>query len=225
MSEFSLKKYPLPKRFRHHLSPNNYLPLKDIKEDPIGYPPLIDKINWEEVYANKKAPNKVDIGCGFGAFVIKKAIEDYNSNYLGIELRPVPVEYILNVIQSEKISNLHTVRYTVANGLGFIDSNSIEELYYFFPDPWYKKKHIKRRAFNLKFLEECYRILDSNGKFYIQTDVELVHQWHKEIISEFGLFNFEELDINKPWHLPTTNQEEKVLKRGFDIFRIILTKK
>lgn len=220
---FNLVKYPLPRRFRHHISPNSYIALDKLKEIPPSYPPLIEAIDWTKEYANQQQPDTLDIGCGFGAFLIKNSLQKPTLNHLGLEVREVPVDYIQNVIDSEKLGNLIVRRYSVANGLKFIADNSISEIYYFFPDPWYKNKHVKRRAFNLELLTECHRILKKDGgKFYIQTDVEFVNEWHLEIINQFGKFKIEQLQPNQEWELTSTNQEETVLKRGFDIFRLIL---
>jgi len=222
---FNLVKYPLPRRFRHHISPNAYIALDKLKEIPPSYPPLIESIDWAKEFAKGHTPDTLDIGCGFGAFLIKNSLSKPTYNHLGLEVREVPVDYIQNVINTEKLTNLLVRRYSVANGLKFIADDSISEIYYFFPDPWYKNKHIKRRAFNMELIAECFRILKRNGgKFYIQTDVEFVNEWHLEIIKQFGKFNIEQLKPNEAWHLTRTNQEETVLKRGFDIFRLVLEK-
>ena len=150
-------KYPLPDRYRHHLSANNYFSLKELKHEPFNYPPLYKNVDWKKHYADGNPPKYIDIGCGFGWFAM-----DYSTlvdqNVLGIEVREKAVNYAKNVIESEKLNNMEVFWYSVVNGLDFIEKESIEKIFYFFPDPWFKKKHYKRRAFDIEFLKFCFEI-------------------------------------------------------------------
>ena len=161
MIDFS--KYPLPERFRHHLSANNYMPREQIKYEPYNYPPLYESIDWSEHFANGNAPKYLDIGCGFGWFSLQFA-ELIEENILGIEVRPKAVEYAQNIVKSENIRNCSFLWYSVVNGLDFIERNSVKKIFYFFPDPWFKKKHHKRRAFDINFLKFCYGALEPEGE-------------------------------------------------------------
>ncbi len=221
---FTIEQYPIPKRFRHHISPNTYIPLAELKKISEFYPPLIESISWSEVYANSNPPDYLDIGCGFGGFMFKFAELNPNSNILGIEIRQQPYDYMLEVIAKESLNNVHTIRYSVANKLPFIESESIEKIFYFFPDPWYKKKHTKRRAFNIPFLEECYRVLKKGGELLLQTDVPEVHQYQLSILKEFAKFEVIPLDINDEWNFPSTNQEEFCIKKERPFDRVVCIK-
>lgn len=137
MIDFS--KYPLPNRMRHHTSPNFYLPASELQIIPKGYPPLIDKIDWSNHFANSQPPDLLDIGCGRGKFLLDMSFRLPQKNILGIEVRPLPVEWLQNVIKGENLPNVSVLRYSVVNGLPFIEDNSIEEVFYLFPDPWPKK--------------------------------------------------------------------------------------
>lgn len=106
---------------------------------PKGYPPLIDKIDWSNHFANSQPPDLLDIGCGRGKFLLDMSFRLPQKNILGIEVRPLPVEWLQNVIKGENLPNVSVLRYSVVNGLPFIEDNSIEEVFYLFPDPWPKK--------------------------------------------------------------------------------------
>ena len=73
---------------------------KNLKELPIDYPEPIEEVDWKEYYKNGLAPNKLDIGCGFGHFLITYADNNPNFNLLGLEIRPGPVDYIKNIPHS-----------------------------------------------------------------------------------------------------------------------------
>ncbi len=219
-----LSKYPLPKRMRHHTSPNVYLPASELKHLPDGYPELIEKIDWSEHFENCKAPDVLDIGCGRGKFLLELSLSNPNENFLGIEVRPLPSEWLKNVIQGESLGNVSVLRYSVANGLPFIVDNSIEKVFYLFPDPWQKKKHIKRRAFNLNFLEEIYRILKDGAALYLATDVPEINEYHEEVLNEFGRFNCERVESDAQWQFPITNKEDFCRKMDISFHRIICKK-
>jgi len=226
-------KYPLPKRLRHHTSPNVYLPAKELKILPDYYPPLIEKINWQEVFGNGLGPNSLDIGCGKGAFLLEYAQNNPNENILGIEVRKLPAEWLKNVIEGEQYANCGVLWYSAANGLPFIEDSSIEKVFYFFPDPWFKTKHKKRRLFSLEFINEIYRILSKNGKLYLSTDVEEVHLYQKSLLEQSNCFDIIDLKENyilnesddSFWKLPLTNKEKFCQSKKIPIWRLICKKR
>jgi len=219
-----LKKYPKPQRIRHHIAPNNYFKFNENNPSVEFYPPLYEEINWDDFYKNGLKPTHLDIGCGMGNFLLQSADNNRSENYLGIEVRKAPVEWIRSVIDGEKLSNCGVINYSVVNGLPFIEDGSIEKIYYFFPDPWFKKKHKKRRAFNIEFLEECYRVLSIGGILYLQTDIEEVHIYHKDILKEFGKFEFKEMAQTDNWELEETDQEKICKRGGFEYWKLVCRK-
>ena len=245
MLEIDFNKYPLPARTRHHTNPSYYIPLKDLKFVPKNYPKQIEKINWNEFFLNGNFPQKLDIGCGRGFFLLSIADEISKNNneiknnktennneienILGIEVRNWCCEWLKNYIQSEKIQNCGILRYCVGNGLQFIDSETINEIFYLFPDPWIKNKHKKRRAFNEEFLNEIYRLLEKNGKLYLATDLFEIHKYHLKTLEKFNLGKFEklkfkEVENDEEWNKPQTNKEIFCRKEGIDFYRIIAEK-
>lgn len=213
-------KHPLPDRYRHHVSPNMYLPLKDLKITPDGYPPVPKKLDWDERYNNGEPPKYLDIGCGFGRHLMEFANSFTDDNVLGIEIRKQCTDYISSVIQKEELGNCSIIQYSVVNGLQFIDDNSIKKVFYFFPDPWFKKRHQKRRAFDLDFLNNVYRVLEKGGELLLQTDILDVHEYHKNILDEYGKFSYTEYDHNTKWDLPRTVKQTECDNKGFDYYKI-----
>lgn len=216
-------KHPLPDRFRHHISANNYFPRKVLKHDPFNYPPLYENIDWKERFADGKPPKYLDIGCGFGWFSMDFSLQ-VQGNILGIELRQKAADYANSVVESEQLSNCSVLWYSVLNGLDFLENNSVKQIFYFFPDPWFKKKHHKRRAFGIDFLQLCYDALENGGELLLQTDIDEVQEYHLKILEEFGKFDFKIVSLDEPWEYPTTNKEKDCIKNGFEYFRIRVTK-
>ena len=222
--DINFKKYPLPNRFRHHTSPNQYLPVSELKVMPDYYPPLYEKMDWSEVFGNAKKPDYLDVGCGKGAFLLSTALDEPNKNILGIELRKTPVKWLETIIFGEKIVNCGVIWYSVVNGLKFIDDNSIDKVFYLFPDPWYKRKHNKRRVLDYEMLAEFSRVMKPGGRFYIATDVEKVDFEHRKILGKQNFFSYEIVSSENDWNLPVTNKEKFCRKKNIDIYRLICTK-
>ncbi len=215
------KKYPLPGRLREHTSPNYYLPAEQFEKLPECYPPLIEKIDWAEMFDDGKPPAALDIGCGKGDFLLEFAVRNPDLNVLGIEVRQKITEWLNKVIEGESIRNCGVIWYSAVNGLPFIDDNSIDKIFYLFPDPWFKKKHRKRRLFNHSFLDECARILKPEGKLFLATDVPDVDVYQREVIVEHGKFEYNYIEADEEWQLPETNKEMSCKKRGVDYTRMV----
>ncbi|MBX3042486.1 MAG: tRNA (guanosine(46)-N7)-methyltransferase TrmB [Candidatus Kapabacteria bacterium] len=218
------KKYPFIAKIRHHVSSNNYLPISDLSIMPENYPEPVEKLNWNNVFINGKKPNVLDIGCGKGVFLISYALENSNENVLGLEIRSEAVEWINMVVSGEQIPNCKALHYTVANGLPFIEDETIESIFYLFPDPWPKRRHYRRRAFTESFLRECYRVLIPNGNLFLATDVDYVHEYQTKVLNKFAKFSLVELSDRSGWNLPSTNKENFCLRKNIPVFRLICSK-
>lgn len=213
-------KYPLPSRFRHHSSPNLYLPLSELKTVPDYYPPLIKEVNWGDYYQNGNPPDVLDIGCGKGQFLLDFAELNPQLNILGIELRKGPVEWLKQIIKGENIPNAAVIWYSVVNGLEFIKNETISKVFYLFPDPWFKKKHHKRRAFTENFLENIYNKLKPNGELYLATDVSAINDYHLEKLNSTAKFRYEIINNDSDWQLSRTNKELFCIRKNIEYYRL-----
>lgn len=228
MNEFIVdtKKYPKP-RSRHHNAANVYFPLHQLEKTPRYYPPLVDNIDWTTIYLNGKEPTILDIGCGWGSFLMNYALKNKDSNVLGIEIRKLLTDWINDVIHGEHINNAYALWYSLPNGLHFLNDKSIEQFFSFFPDPWVKKKHHKRRAFSAELVRDIIRLAKQDSLLNIMTDVPEVAQYHIELLAGFKeislIFSefigdlddtWKEVDLSSNatvndycWELPSTDQE------------------
>lgn len=224
MTEIKFSKYPFGTKIRHHVSTNNYLPIEELKFIPESYPEALKTIDWTSLFANGNAPKYLDIGCGRGKFLILRSFELSNDNILGLEIRPEPVNWINDVVEGESIGNCRALHYSVANNMPFVESSSVNEIYYLFPDPWNKRKHYKKRAFTAKFVSECHRVLADDGKLFLATDVPEVHTYQINLLSKTGLFDVKILNSRDEWQLPVTNKERFCIRKNIDVYRTICTK-
>ena len=217
-------KYPILIRHRKHISAQYYIPLKELQVTPFNYPMPIEKIDWSKCYENGKPPTKLDIGSAFGEFLLRTAKAQPDENILGMEIRHYPIEYILNVAKKETLNNIYAIHYNILNGIPFIEDESLDEIYYFFPDPWFKNRHQKRRAFGEKMLSIIAPKLKQGGLLLLQTDIPEVHEYHKEQIAKFGGFCINELEVNQTWKYQSTGQEDFCRKKVIDFQRLICQK-
>ena len=183
-------------------------------------------LDLEKVFANPDLPLHLDIGSARGRFLLKMAEIFPNQNFLGVEIRePLVVE--ANRLKDEKnLTNLHYefVNATIALDrllerfpAGILQMAAIQ-----FPDPWYKKKHAKRRMVNDKLVETVVSHLGFEGKVFIQTDVEFLADEMLALFRENS--NLRECDaIENP--LPVkTERELAVEDKGLQIYRAMFEK-
>lgn len=213
-------KYPYPRKIRHHVGTNLYFPINELTFKPNYYPPLMDDIAPNSFFRNHKAPDVLDIGCGKSKFLLEYAFQNPDKNILGFEIRKILVEWAQNLINSENLQNAWVEWYTAVNGFTFLQKNSIEKVFYLFPDPWPKKKQQNRRLFSLQFLENLHSIIKSDGKLYLATDCDYVNEHHVNILNKFNLFDFHYADKNE-WNFPITNKENFCLKKDIEVYRLV----
>ena len=221
--EIDFDKYPLPKRLRHHTSPNLYFSKEELTEFDGFYPPTYDSIDWKELFINGRKPDALDIGCGKGAFLFDFAEMHPDINILGIEVREALPQWINGVVEGYNVPNCAAIWYSVVNGLKFIEENSINYAFYLFPDPWPKKKHLKRRAFNNALLDELHRVMPAGGKLHLTTDVESVHDYHEKLMAGRKDFTYKIVESDEEWQFPQTNKEKFCRRKNIPFMRIIAT--
>lgn len=221
--QIDYKKYPTP-RMRHHTASNLYVPYENFKVLPNYYPPIQKEIDWSLHFANGLPPEALDIGCGRGGFLLEYAILHPEINIFGLEVRKQAVDWIDDIITGEAITNAAVLWYNSSNKLPFIRNESLNSAFYFFPDPWHKQKHRKRRSFNLVLLQELHRTLRSNATLYLMTDVPEVDNYQQEILELHGGFSFS-YATDEEWILPRTDHENFSLKKGIPYIRATVRKK
>ncbi len=154
---------------------------------------------WNSDSFKRDAPLHVEIGSGYGHFMIHYCTQNPEVNFVGIDYR-----FKRSFQLAKKLARLEVInfRYLRAKGerINFLFAKQeIQRLYYFFPDPWPKKKHQKKRLFQLKFLDDASKSLSCNGEIWIKTD-HLDYALHMEdVIKNHPHFEliFKTFDMHK----------------------------
>ncbi|MGB5634244.1 MAG: tRNA (guanosine(46)-N7)-methyltransferase TrmB [Waterburya sp.] len=154
-------------RIRQHVNP-----LDRKFQQPIAIP------DWQEIYAHKDYPWHLDIGCGRGRFLLEMAQQNPAVNYLGIEIRQQLVELANQDRDQLNLTNLHylfaNINSAAAVLLESLPQNSLKTISVQFPDPWFKKKHHKRRVIQPDLVTILIDYLIEEGEVFVQSDIEEV---------------------------------------------------
>lgn len=174
-----------------------------------------DLADLDKVF-NRKAPRFLEIGCGIGDAIISLARENPDNDYVGAEVYLPGIGSILQAIKQHKLSNVRLVRDDAMECLReTIPDQSLDGVMVFFPDPWPKKRHNKRRLIQPKFLSLIAKKLKRNGRLFIGTDwqdyadhIITVTTDHPELSNLAG----NEIYAPRPAWRPLTRYEKRALR-------------
>ncbi|MDR1444275.1 MAG: tRNA (guanosine(46)-N7)-methyltransferase TrmB [Treponema sp.] len=134
-------------------------------------------LDYGAVFGNSN-PVTIEIGFGMGIATAQIAQENPGRNYLGIEVHKPGIGRLLWEIDKRRLSNIRIVEHDAVEVLErMIRSNSIAAFHIFFPDPWPKKKHHKRRLITRPFTGLLAEKLESGAYLYMVTDSEDYARW------------------------------------------------
>ncbi|GAB6065023.1 tRNA (guanosine(46)-N7)-methyltransferase TrmB [Aquifex pyrophilus] len=181
-------------------------------------------INYKRVDKPLEIPNlEVEIGFGRGDFIVKLAKERPEKNYLGIELSQISVEKLMKRVEREKLKNVYCTRIDAYWGFFLLfEDEQVENIYMNYPDPWFKKRHHKRRLTTPERLYIFARRLKTGGEIRIRSDNREFIDFTIETAKFLECFEIKEgiLDVKEP----LTKYEEKWLSMGRTLYRLNLKK-
>jgi tRNA (guanine-N7-)-methyltransferase len=185
-------------------------------------PPL----SLEKIFENPNLPVHLDIGSARGRFLLSMAELDKNTNFIGLEIRRVLVDEANRIAKERNLKNLHyeftNVLVSLKDLLRDFPEGILQTVTINFPDPWFKKKHAKRRMINSQTVPIIASHLAKNGKIFVQTDVDFLAE---EIFGEFRkIENLREIKINENPFPVKTEREKAVEAKGKPIYRAMFEK-
>lgn len=126
---------------------------------------------WEVAFG-RAAVLEVDLGCGRGSYALERARRRPGLNIVALEARRKWVEKIRQRCRQENIANLRAIRCDVAQDLPLLFApGSVGGFTIHHPDPWWKKRHRKRRLVRPELVRQLVELLEIGGWIYLQTDV------------------------------------------------------
>ena len=172
-------------------------------------------------------PLEIEIGSGKGTFLVQQATQVPGVNFLGIEYAKSFWMYAADRCRRHNLVNVR-VLHTEAGMFvrNYIPGGCARQVHIYFPDPWPKKRHHKRRLIQEPFLRELHRILEPQGLVRIATDHEDYFAWMREHIARVPEL-FAQLPFDRPpsagaGELVGTNFERKYRREGRPFHALIL---
>ncbi|MCC8375740.1 tRNA (guanosine(46)-N7)-methyltransferase TrmB [Photorhabdus sp. HUG-39] len=183
-----------------------------------------EKLDMKALFG-REAPIVLEIGFGMGASLVTMASQNPEKNFLGIEVHVPGVGACLASAEDENIGNLRVMCHDAIEVLeNMIPDNSLEMVQLFFPDPWHKARHNKRRIVQPPFVELIKSKLKAGGVFHMATDWQPYAEHMLEVMN--GVDNYLNLSENgdyvpRPSSRPITKFELRGQRLGHGVWDIM----
>ena len=133
----------------------------------------------------REAPLEIEVGSGKGLFLQNAALLHPEHNFLGVEVSFKYARFTAARLAKRAIANARAVH---GDGLRLfrelVPTDSLAAVHVYFPDPWWKARHHKRRVLNGAFLDDVVRTLEPEGRLHFWTDVQEYYDATLELIAE-----------------------------------------
>lgn len=171
----------------------------------------------------REAPRVVEIGFGMGQATASIAHAHPEGDFLGIEVHEPGVGALLKRIEELGLGNLRIVQHDAVEVFTHMLADaSLDGIHIFFPDPWHKKRHHKRRLIQSDFVELLVGKLKPGGYLHLATDWEHYAQQMLEVLSaDKHLANTCETYAPRPEYRPLTKFEQRGLRLGHGVWDLL----
>jgi tRNA (guanine-N7-)-methyltransferase len=171
----------------------------------------------------RRAPVVLEIGCGMGETTAAIAQAHPENDYVGVEVHGPGVGAILNRIAAQGLTNLRVVQHDAVEVVdAMIPEGSLAGVHVYFPDPWPKKRHHKRRLLKPAFVHALARRLAAGGYLHVATDwAPYAEEILATLLAEPRLANTAQRYAPRPAWRPLTKFEARGLKLGHEVFDLV----
>jgi tRNA (guanine-N7-)-methyltransferase len=189
-----------------------------------GVNPPAGPLKLDEVFG-RGAPRTLEIGFGNGDNLAALAARHPERDYLGVEVHDPGVGHLLLRVERDGLTNIRIAHHDAVEVVTtWLAPGSIDEALIFFPDPWHKKRHHKRRLVQPDFLQRLARVMGPGGTLHLATDwapyAEQMMEtceaspWFENTLAEGGY-------AERPETRPETKFERRGLKLGHAVFDLL----
>jgi tRNA (guanine-N7-)-methyltransferase len=171
----------------------------------------------------RASPKILEIGFGMGTATAQIAQANPDKDYLGVEVHTPGVGNLLRLVQEHNLTNLRVIQHDAVEVLhDMIADSALDGIHIFFPDPWPKKRHHKRRLLQAESLRLLCGKLKPGGYLHFATDWEEYARWALELLrAEKQLNNTVQDYAPRPEYRPLTKFEQRGLNLGHGVWDLI----
>lgn len=181
-----------------------------------------ERIDLEQAFG-RAAPKILEIGFGMGGATAEIAAANPDQDYLGVEVHSPGVGNLCKLIAEKELSNLRIIRHDAVEVLDhMLADGSLDGVHIFFPDPWHKKRHNKRRLIQAPLVEKLITKLKLGGYLHAATD------WEDYALQIMDVFSSQPQLVNtadgyapRPDYRPLTKFEARGIKLGHGVWDVI----
>jgi tRNA (guanine-N7-)-methyltransferase len=185
------------------------------------------KNGLKEIFAND-LPTVLEIGFGMGESLLEMALTNPDKNFLGIEVHRPGVGCLLGKAKIADVKNLKVVCDNAVDVVtDSLPENSLDTIQLFFPDPWPKQRHQKRRLIQAEFLAQLNRILKSGGILHCATDWEDYAKQMLSVLSDSKAFKNTSKSndfVPRPDSRPFTKYERRGQRLSHQVWDLVFVK-
>lgn len=206
---------------------DEFMPQYGLLEMADGPLPARSEFEFSHIFDNDH-PVHLEIGFGNGQTLTSMAAQHPEHNYVGIEVHRPGVGNCLLQVEEKQLSNVRVICHDAVEVLQqLIADESLSAVYIFFPDPWHKKRHHKRRLVQTGFVELLKRKIKPGGILHFATDWENYAEHMLEVMSQVTGFENqagEKQFSAKPDYRPTTKFETRGIRLGHGVWDLLFTR-
>jgi tRNA (guanine-N7-)-methyltransferase len=187
-------------------------------------------LSWSEIFGRDGHPKILEIGFGMGETTAHIAQARPTDDFLAIEVHEPGVGALLKRIGEQGITNLRLMRHDAVEVIDhMIPDGYLDGVHIYFPDPWHKKRHHKRRLIQPPFVKKISAKIKSGGYIHLATDwQEYAEQMMAVLCEEASLQNTGSLEggyAPRPDYRPITKFENRGLRLGHGVWDLIFKKR
>jgi tRNA (guanine-N7-)-methyltransferase len=192
-----------------------------------GVPYAPQMLTLDALFGRKESPKVLEIGFGMGDSTAAIAAANPDIDYLGIEVHGPGVGNLLRLIEASDLKNLRLIQHDAVEVLNnMIADGSLDGVHIFFPDPWHKKRHHKRRLIQGPFVNMLCSKLKAGAYLHVATDWQEYAEWVLEVLNAEPLLQNPAADYApRPAYRPLTKFEKRGINLGHGVWDLIFVRK
>jgi tRNA (guanine-N7-)-methyltransferase len=187
----------------------------------IDYSP--EDLDLPKIFGRQDSLKVLEIGFGMGETTATIAQSMPERDFLGVEVHTPGVGGLLKLIGEKSLSNVRIIQHDVVDVLNHMIADvSLDGVHIFFPDPWHKKRHHKRRLIQAEFVKLLCAKLKPGAYLHVATDWQEYAEWVLDILKVEPLLTNSASDYApKPAYRPLTKFENRGIKLGHGVWDLI----